>query len=42
MARLGVHNLSWARPKSTFGEHLAIYTSNNVWKNIDCMDEFWQ
>jgi len=24
MARLGVSNLPWARPKSTFGERLAI------------------
>jgi len=34
--------LFWARPKSEFGEHLATQTSNNVWNNTECVDDFWQ
>jgi len=32
----------WARPKSEFGEHFATQPPNNVWKKIDCVDDFWQ
>jgi len=32
----------WARPKSEFGEHFASQPPNNVWKKIDCVDDFWQ
>jgi len=37
-----VRKLFWAWPKSEFGEHLVTHASNNVWKNTDCVDDFWQ
>jgi len=31
----------WARPNK-LGEHLVTQASNNVWKNIDSVDDCWQ
>ena len=37
-----VPKLFWAWPKSEFGEYLVTQASNNIWKNADCVDDFWQ
>jgi len=42
MARLAVLNLFWTRLNYVFREHLAIWASKNVWKNNNCVDDFWQ
>ena len=40
MARLAVTKLSWARPKSGFGEHFATKRQTTCEKDNDCMDDF--